>query len=58
MNKSVTDITLNSDRTMSFNLKLDNTGGNGGYNPSPGESLFYESFNDCDGTGGNDDLWS
>ena len=58
MNKSVTGITLNSDRTMSFNLKLDNTGGNGGDNPSPGESLFYESFNDCDGTGGNDDLWS
>ena len=58
MNKSVTDITLNSDRTMSFNLKFDDTGGNGGDNPSPGESLFYESFNDCDGTGGNDGLWS
>lgn len=58
MNKSVTDITLNSDRTMSFNLKFDDTGGNSGDNPSPGESLFYESFNDCDGTGGNDDLWS
>lgn len=58
MNKSVTDITQNNDDTMSFNLKLDNTGGNGGDNPSPGESLFYESFNDCDGTGGNDDLWS
>lgn len=58
MNKSVTDITLNSDRTMSFNLKFDDTGGNGGDNPSPGEALFYESFNDCDGTGGNDGLWS
>lgn len=58
MNKSVTDITLNSDRTMSFNLKFDDTGGNSGDNPSPGESLFYESFNDCDGTGGNDGLWS
>ena len=58
MNKSVTGITLNSDRTMSFNLKFDDTGGNSGDNPSPGESLFYESFNDCDGTGGNDDLWS
>ena len=58
MNKSVTGITLNSDRTMSFNLKFDDTGGNSGDNPSPGESLFYESFNDCDGTGGNDGLWS
>ena len=43
---------------MSFNLKFDDTGGNSGDNPSPGESLFYESFNDCDGTGGNDGLWS
>ena len=58
MNKSVTDITQNNDDTMSFNLKFDDTGGNSGDNPSPGESLFYESFNDCDGTGGNDDLWS
>lgn len=58
MNKSVTDITLNSDRTMSFNLKFDDTGGNSGDNPSPDGTLFYESFNDCDGTGGNDGLWS
>lgn len=52
MNKSVTDITMNPDKTMSFNLKYDNTGGDLTNN------LFYESFDDCNGTGGNDNQWS
>lgn len=50
MNKSVTDITQNNDDTMSFNLKCDDS-------LFPGEVLFYESFDECDGVGGNDRFW-
>jgi len=56
MNKEVTDITMNADGTMSFNLKK--TGTTGGGNTDPSEYLFYESFDLCGGTGGNDGLWS
>lgn len=60
MNKSVTDITRNADGTVSFNLKNDDTGGNTGTgdDKDPSDCLFYESFDDCAGKGGNDDLWS
>jgi len=53
MNKSVTDITQNEDGTLAFN-----------FSPEPasvvpeGGLAFYESFNLCDGTGGNDGLWN
>ena len=53
MNKSVTDITQNEDGTIAFN-----------FSPEPasvvpeGGLAFYESFNLCDGTGGNDGLWN
>lgn len=43
MNKSVTDITQNSDGIISFSFSvIDNT------------PLFYESFDNCSGLGGND----
>lgn len=50
MNIRITNITKNSDGTMSFNF--------GKIVPQPSNHLFYESFDDCDGTGGNDGLWS
>lgn len=43
MNKPITDITQNPDGTISFNF---------GVQAGP---LFYESFDDCTGYGGNDD---
>lgn len=50
MNIRITNITKNSDGTMSFNF--------GKIVPQPSNHLFYESFDDCDGTGGNDNAWS
>ncbi len=60
MNKSVTGITQNADGTVSFNIANDDTGGNGGGggDVNPSEYLFYESFDGCSGSGGNDGLWS
>ena len=68
MNGSVEAITKNSDKTISFNYVADyagNGGGNGGGTqgndddkPVVEGALFYESFDQCNGTGGNDGLWS
>ena len=71
MNVSITQITQNADGTIAFRFAPDNTGsGREGDNtdhgdgpvidpvkPSPDETLFYESFDLCDGKGGNDGLW-
>lgn len=54
LNRKVTDIKKASDGTVSFKFDTDN---NQGDLPS-GDDLFYESFDQCDGTGGNDDKWS
>lgn len=56
MNGSVEEITQNSDKTISFNY-VANIGGVDPVTPT-GDYLFYESFDQCDGTGGNDDLWN
>ena len=75
MNISITDITQNSDGTISFKFAPDNSGsGEEGDNTEYGQvsggeednpvppsiegALFYESFDECDGTGGNDGLWN
>ena len=67
MNISITDITQNSNGTISFKFAPDNSGTEEGDNtvygdsstkPDVEEPLFYESFDDCDGAGGNDGLWS
>ena len=55
MNGSVENITQNNDNTISFNY-VANFGGGGSLTPT-GNYLFYESFNQCAGTGGNDDNW-
>ncbi|MBR7013365.1 MAG: M6 family metalloprotease domain-containing protein, partial [Prevotella sp.] len=50
MNVSITNIKRNGDGTMSFNYKP--------LTSSQGNYLFRETFDDCNGTGGNDGLWS
>lgn len=53
MNKPVTEIIQNADGTVSFKYL-------GSINPSGGDTgttFFYESFDQCDGLGGNDDTW-
>ena len=67
MNISITDITMN-DGLISFKFAPDNSGSgeeddNTQYGLSVPQSditgaLFYESFDQCDGKGGNDDQWS
>ena len=52
----ITNITKNSDGTITLTF-------NGSVTPDPtpqpsGDYIFYESFNQCEGTGGNDNLWS
>ena len=60
IDSSVEDITLNANGTISFNYVAEytSTGGNGGTTTDvPEGAVFYESFNDCSGTGANDDNW-
>ncbi|MBQ9652390.1 MAG: M6 family metalloprotease domain-containing protein [Prevotella sp.] len=59
LNKKVYDITQNSDKTIAFKFDLDGDGGSGN-NPTPtpsGEYFFYETFDLCNGKGGNDGVW-
>jgi M6 family metalloprotease-like protein len=58
LNKSITEITRNSDKTISFNFT------NSGTSPEDDleeidhtDAVFYESFDQCNGTGGNDGVW-
>ena len=67
---AITNITQNSNGTMNFKFVADvnNSGDNPGDDPSidpgddpvqpSGDYLFYESFNTCNGVGGNDGLFS
>lgn len=56
LNKKVYDITQNEDGSVSFSFDFDD--------PIvdslivAGDTLFYESYDKCDGKGGNDDVWS
>ena len=59
MSKPVTNITQNNDGTISFKYGGSSSAGGGDTPVTPtGDYLFYESFNSCDGTGGNDGEWS
>ena len=56
---SIKDITKNSDGTITFTYGNTSSGGDEEEPVTPtGDYLFYESFNDCDGKGGNDDQWN
>lgn len=65
MHIDITDISVASDGTASLTFsKADRSSGGGGetdpdtpVTPS-GSVLLYESFDKCDGTGGNDNKWS
>lgn len=55
MNKTVYGITRNDDGTVSFKFKV----GDEPSDVTPTETeFFHETFNECNGTGGNDGLWS
>lgn len=56
MNKSVRDITRNSDGTISFSFENENNS-DSDYN-LPESYIFYESFDQCNGKGGNDGNFS
>jgi len=56
MNSSVEEIKINSDNTVDFNY-VANCGGDDPVQPTD-EYLLYESFDKCDGTGGNDGKWN
>jgi len=52
MNKPITDIVYNEDSTMNFVFSNDNNSVSD--YTLPQSYIFYESFDKCDGTGGND----
>lgn len=55
MNCSITKITQNGDGTIAFNYRpVQVTAGE----VSSSDTLFYESFDQCNGTGGNDGRWN
>lgn len=62
MGKAITNITQNDDGSMSFKFRAVDNGtagdNNGGTTEKPEGAVFYESFDKCAGTGGNDGLWS
>ncbi len=60
MKGAILKIKQNSDGTMGFTYRAAGNGGGSGDDPvqPSGDYIFYESFDQCKGTGGNDDLWS
>lgn len=52
LNKELTNITRNTDGTISFTFCDNNQPA------TESDTLFYESFDQCDGTGGNGDTWA
>lgn len=55
-NITLKDITQNADSTIAFNFSLG--GGDIPVIEPIGDYLFYESFDQCKGNGGNDDQWN
>jgi len=64
MNRGIRNIKESADGVISFNMTIDAAPGSGGGSSSggddtpTGEYLFYESFNECNSRGGNDNAWS
>lgn len=57
MHVAIKDIAIAADGTASFTLsKEEHQGGDVPVTPS-GSILLHESFDECDGTGGNDGIW-
>ena len=57
MHVAIKDIAIAADCTASFTLsKEEHQGGDVPVTPS-GSTLLHESFDECDGTGGNDGIW-
>jgi M6 family metalloprotease-like protein len=61
-NITLADITQNPDGTIAFNFSLEEGSSSQGGGDTPvieptDDYLFYESFDQCDGKGGNDGLW-
>lgn len=57
MHVAIKDIAIAADGTASFTLsKEEHQGGDVPVTPS-GSTLLHESFDECDGTGGNDGIW-
>lgn len=57
MHVAITDIAIAADGTASFTLsKEEHQGGDVPVTPSD-STMLYESFDKCDGTGGNDGIW-
>ena len=58
----ITKITKNNDRTITLTLTGEDPDPDPDPTPTPTPTpdgaIFYESFNQCDGTGGNDGKWS
>lgn len=58
MHVAIKDIAIASDGTASFTLSKDVQEENPDTPVTPsGSTLLYESFDECDGTGGNDGIW-
>lgn len=60
MNKPITDIEMDTDGRISFNFRNENTGSGEIWEEEDinhTHALFYESFNKCYGSGGNDEKW-
>lgn len=57
MNKGIFGIKKNSDGTISYTCKKSYASSSQD-DPVTGDVIFYESFDKCAGTGGNDDQWN
>lgn len=61
LNRGIYNIKQNSDGTISFNFKANPYASEGGGGDTPetpsGTVIFHETFDKCDGSGGNDGKW-
>jgi len=58
MNRGIRDIKESSEGIISFRMTIDPSRTTGGGDTPSGDYLFYESFDQCNGSGGNDGQWS
>lgn len=58
MHVGIKDIAIAADAETASMSLVPPTGGTVDPNPSDGEQVFYESFDNCDGIGGNDGVWN